>query len=207
MIYQIVSDKGDADVPYEYPVKVLGIIQARSTSKRLPRKIFKKIGAKSILRHCYDNCIKSKVEKWIIAMPHEELQQNWCHENHLRFPNVKENDVLGRFAAVSNEFPEYEWIVRITADCWNIDPTIIDDAVEYAIRTGRFITDQYNEGSTVQVFSRKDLLRADKEIKGKIREHCMEAVRKGWEKGSIDTQSEIDEARKRYANSYYRRSM
>lgn len=179
--------------------KVLGIIQARSTSKRLPGKIFKKIGDKTVLDWCIFNCLKSKVDQWMIAMPHNDFYEgNYWQTHYVATPNVKENDVLGRFARVAEEFPEYEWIVRITADCPFVDPTIIDDAVEYATRTGRFITDQYNEGSTVQVFSRKDLLRADKEIKGKLREHCMEAVRKGWKKGSIDTMADLRRARREY---------
>lgn len=197
--------------------KVLGIIQARSTSKRLPGKIFKKIGDKTILEHCLCNCLMSKVDQWVIAMPKGDsirpmlmvpnpidlttlnIPKGGFRETYVKYPEVRENDVLGRFARVAEEFPEYEWIVRITADCPFVSPNIIDQAVEHAIKTNRPQFDYFNEGSAVCVFRREDLLRADKEFKDKYRrEHVVEGFRKGFKKRSIDTQSDLNRERKLY---------
>lgn len=186
--------------------KVLGIIQARSNSKRLSGKIFKKIGDKIILEHCICNCMRSRVDFWVLAtapgtMP--KCSSVFIGGDIRKFqhsePGVKENDVLGRFVAVSNEFPEYEWIVRITADSPFVDPKIIDETIEHATKTGRPQFDYFNEGSCVAVFRREDLLRADKEFKDrKSREHVCECFRKGFEKRSIDTQSDLNRERRKY---------
>ena len=181
--------------------RVLGIIQARSTSKRLPGKIFMKIGDKTILEHCASRCLESKVDKWVCAVPYKEVEfELWPGNVEVRNPKVKENDVLGRFARVAEEFPEYEWIVRITADSPFVNPKIIDETIEHATKTNRPQFDYFNEGSCVAVFRREDLLKADKLIKGKMREHVCEGFRKGFpdDKGSIDTASDLKKARRKY---------
>jgi spore coat polysaccharide biosynthesis protein SpsF (cytidylyltransferase family) len=169
----------------------------------LPGKIFEKIYGKTILEHCLSNCVESMVHTWALAVPHKDPrisdmrgiaeEYSVCVHN----PNRKENDVLGRFADIATGF-NVEWIVRVTSDCPFVKPDIINQALMYAMFTGRFITDQYNEGSTVQVFTKEDLMRADRQLKGRIREHVCEGFRKGWVKGSIDTREELLNARKNY---------
>ena len=57
---------------YGNSYKIVAIIQARLTSTRLPRKILKKIGDKTVLEHCLTNVKKSNyVDQIVIATPHK----------------------------------------------------------------------------------------------------------------------------------------
>jgi len=107
------------------PLKVLGVIQARLTSKRFPGKILKKIGKKTVLQHVVDACKKAKkVDEWVIASPHPIPGfKTFIPEN------VKEEDVLSRIYQCALEYKP-DLVVRITADCPLLDPYWIDFCID-----------------------------------------------------------------------------
>ncbi|WP_186647664.1 cytidylyltransferase domain-containing protein [Fluviispira vulneris] len=105
------------------------IIQARMTSTRLPGKVMKILGDKSVLQHVIDRCSKSiYLSKIIIASPFGEESipiRTFAEENNVQYFEGLENDVLNRYYCASQQFNS-DIIVRITSDCPLIDPCIID---------------------------------------------------------------------------------
>lgn len=172
----------------------MAIIQARLTNTRLPKKILKKIGNKSILQHCVDNTRKSLwVNDVVVASPHY-IPDNF---NAHRFIG-NEDDVLDRYYQCAKEF-KADVIVRITADCPFIDPDIIDEAIEYFSRTDfGFVKFSPIDGLDTEVFSFELLEEAWKKTKDPYdREHVTPyMIRKT--KLSVDTKEELNRARRWY---------
>jgi spore coat polysaccharide biosynthesis protein SpsF len=113
------------------------IIQARMGSKRLPGKVMMDIHGKPMLQHVIERCQKIKnADKVIVVFPAEQSSKAlyevamtcgayWLYGS--------EDNVLSRYydAAVREDA---EVIVRVTADCPLIDPSVCDRVI--ALRRG-----------------------------------------------------------------------
>jgi spore coat polysaccharide biosynthesis protein SpsF len=118
-------------------MSVLGIIQARYSSERLPGKMLKNISGKPLIFHIVQRMRQSKmIDKVILATSTEgsddileetamELQVN-CFRGSL-------NDVMDRFVQAGKEFHAKN-IVRICGDNPLIDPLYIDKMVKCHLR-------------------------------------------------------------------------
>ena len=198
-------------------MKVILIAQARSTSTRLPNKNLLKIGDKSIIEHHISRLSKMNndiqgmlINEFIIATPHREPRlkdyqklankYGWVVEN----PNVDENNVLSRFVDISLRH-EADWVVRTTADCWDMGAMRVREIIKFATEYKNPIFDSFREGSTVEVFPAWCLYRTQNELfcnqsKEALshKEHVTSYFRKGFEKGSIDTKEDLAKARAEY---------
>lgn len=109
------------------------IVQARFGSTRLPGKILKPLSGKPMLLHVFNRLAQAKlVDKIIIAttiLPEDDAVQIFCEENKILFFRGSSADVLSRYYETAKRFNS-NVIIRITADCPLIDPTIIDKMVE-----------------------------------------------------------------------------
>lgn len=146
-------------------MKVLGIVQARSDSQRLPGKVMRPILGKPMIIHVLDRLNKSKyIDKIVLATSQESTDDHLAdlildHSYEL-FRGNKDN-VLDRFKEVEEKFPA-DVIVRITGDCPLIDPLIVDHLItkfmmedcDY-IRTE--VPDHFIRGFDVEVFSKVTL--------------------------------------------------
>ena len=144
--------------------KVGAIIQARTSSTRLPKKVLKKIGEHQVIDWVINRTKNSKLcdsivlattdEKTddILASKSEELNINLFRGN-------KEN-VLLRYIE-SARINNIDIIVRICADRPFIDPEFIDDAVTYYLNNNYDLIFNHNallnstwpRGFGVEVFS------------------------------------------------------
>lgn len=101
-------------------------IQARSKSTRLPGKIFKDIGSKSMLERVFE---ASHVEKWrkamqttvqILAPSDDQALVDFCEEKRLPVvvsdADIQDNDLLSRYMQAVVKLPECEGIIRVTSD-------------------------------------------------------------------------------------------
>jgi spore coat polysaccharide biosynthesis protein SpsF len=164
------------------------------TSTRLPGKILKKIGNKSVLCHCVDNVNKSMwIDEVVVASPHY-IKEKF---NAYRFIG-DEKDVLDRYYQCAKEF-RGDVIVRITADCPFIDPDIIDQAVEYFLKGDlEYVCFAPIDGMDTEVFSMKMLEKAHNNVKEQYdREHVTPYMRR-ITKLSIDTETDLNRARRWY---------
>ena len=125
-------------------VKADIIIQARTGSSRLPNKIFKEICGKPILKHVIDRLEKCKnVNKIIIATTTNEKDdsiEKFCINNKIHFYRGDENDVLDRYYKTAKYF-ESKYIIRITSDCPLIDPSIVDNMINFFFENNEIFLD------------------------------------------------------------------
>lgn len=146
-------------------MKIGAIIQARMGSTRLPDKIMKILHRKTILEHVIERVKQSKfIDEIIIATTtHErdsviEFEVSKSGEKAFR---GSENDVLSRYYYAAKE-NKLDVVVRITSDCPLIDPIVIDEIIEYYLKSKKDIVSNagsdlsnrtYPRGLDTEVFS------------------------------------------------------
>jgi len=145
-------------------LKVAAVIQARTSSTRLPRKVLKELPYNSGIT-CLEQVIRrlkksKRLNEIIIATTEgkedDDIVEIAQKESVKYFRGSKEN-VLSRyyFAAKENNI---DVIVRITSDCPCIDLDIIDLAIDAHINkmadyTSNTLTRTYPHGLDVEVFN------------------------------------------------------
>ena len=117
-------------------MKVLCILQARLSSKRLKNKVLKKILGKSMISLQIERIQRSKlIDKLIIATSTSPTDDRIINEikNQIIIRGPLKN-VLKRYYIVAKKFkPEH--VLRLTADCPLIDPKIIDKIISEFVYT------------------------------------------------------------------------
>ena len=109
--------------------KIVAIIQARATSKRLKNKVLKKINSVSVAELIYARLLRSKkIDEVVFCTP--KNKENSKLNKHLKKINAKifsgsENNVLKRFYFAAKQ-SHANTIVRITCDCPFVDISFID---------------------------------------------------------------------------------
>jgi spore coat polysaccharide biosynthesis protein SpsF (cytidylyltransferase family) len=143
-------------------MKIIAVIQARTSSSRLPNKVLMKIKNKPVLEHVIDRIKRSeKIDEVVVAttlnlsdLPIVEL----CAKKGIRVYCGSENDVLDRFYQLA-KIINPDLIVRITADCPVIDNTLIDKTIESHFASNAEYTKNQNfpDGMGSEIFSFKIL--------------------------------------------------
>jgi len=208
-------------------VDVVGIIQARTNSTRLPGKTLLDICGKPMLWRVIERVNQSQhINQTVVAIPERdrgsflECAASWKARVYI---GGEENDVLTRYYEAAKEY-NATVAVRITGDCPLIDPDIIDQAIEefihtasdYCSTTPSWITG-FPDGMDVEVFSFDVLEMACEESKtAEEREHVTMYMRENCEriqsvyyngpmkyggglKWSVDNQEDLELVREVYA--------
>jgi spore coat polysaccharide biosynthesis protein SpsF len=116
---------------------VIALLQARSSSSRLPGKVLKPILGEPMLARQIERVRRArKIDRLIVATsdsladdPIEALCKKAgadCHRGSL-------DDVLDRMAKAARPHKP-DWVVRLTGDCPIADPAVIDTAIEMAFK-------------------------------------------------------------------------
>ena len=175
---------------------ILAIIQARMGSSRLPGKVLLDLAGRPVLWHAVSRVQKaSLVDQVLVAttdQPSDEPIRRFCAEQAVQCFGGSEQDVLDRFvqAARFAGGTESDAIVRITADCPLIDPTVIDQVVAAYRQVGADYVSNvqpptFPDGLDVEVFRFSALLTAWREAKLiSEREHVTPYLRNHPEKFS-----------------------
>ncbi|MDI3549606.1 MAG: spore coat polysaccharide biosynthesis protein SpsF [Methanobacterium sp.] len=164
-------------------MKIGAIVQARTSSTRLPRKILMDLPYNSgitVLQNVLRRLKRSKfIEEIVVAtttdVPDQEIIEVAKGES-VRFFRGNKEDVLERYYFAAKEYG-FDIIVRITSDCPCIDPMVIDDVIRKHLNTGSDYTSNtllrtYPDGLDVEVFNFDTLHDAYKNAKSKSeREH------------------------------------
>jgi spore coat polysaccharide biosynthesis protein SpsF (cytidylyltransferase family) len=110
-------------------LKILGMIQARMSSTRLPNKVLLGLEGKSVLEHVVSRVARAKLVTDVVVattIKKEDLEiVKLCSGLGFSVFCGSENDVLDRFYQAARLF-EASHCVRITADCPMVDPDLID---------------------------------------------------------------------------------
>lgn len=161
-------------------MKIVGIIQVRTGSHRLPNKVFCMIGDQPLLWHVVNQAKKSSLINQIVIAttnnPNDDIIEQWSIKNNLCVVRGSESDVIKRFI-VASEITGADIIVRITADDPFKDPAITDLCIKTFLESTSDIVcnnfpPTFPEGLDVEVFSHIFLKRLDNDtISPSDREH------------------------------------
>jgi len=115
-------------------VKIIGVIQARMNSERLPGKIFAKVnGEESLLALIWRRISGVEIEWWLATTnsPADDVTEIWGSSNGLKVFRGDEDDVLSRFSAIVSK-SKCDWVVRVTADNPLVDSFVINELISQA---------------------------------------------------------------------------
>lgn len=168
-------------------MRVVAIIQARMTSTRLPGKVMACLRGVPVLGHMLARVRRSEcLDAVCIATTTNETDEpiaRLAADLSCLAVRGEEHDVLGRFNKAADETAA-DAIVRLTADCPMIDPSLIDAMVE-RFRAGELdylsnvVHRDFPDGLDVEILSRESLAHADREANVSYdREHVTTFIRR-----------------------------
>jgi len=178
--------------------KIILITQARTGSSRFPRKILKKIKGKSLLEIHLDRLKRSKNISEIIVATTTNIEDDILYEKSIELgvnsTRGSELDVLDRFYQ-SVKKKNAEWIVRVTSDCPLIDPKLVDNIVDFAIKYDKdycsnTLVENFPDGQDVEIFKFSALILSWKNATlNSEREHVTPYIRNNsdFKKGNLFT--------------------
>jgi len=130
-------------------MNVLGILQARASSSRLPGKVLKPILGRPMLLHQLDRVRRARsLDALVVATstdPSDDPIETLCASAGVACFRGSLDDVLDRFYQTAIAYRP-RTIVRLTGDCPLTDPTLIDRVVEF------FGTDDFDIAGTANTF-------------------------------------------------------
>ena len=145
---------------------IIGIVQVRMASTRLPKKAMVDLCGRPLLWHVIDRARKSKfIDKIVIATtesPEDDVIGKFCSDIKVDIFRGNADDVLDRFYQCAKKYLA-DIIVRITADDPFKEPAIIDRAIKLLISdksldyVSNTVKPSYPEGLDVEAFTFKTL--------------------------------------------------
>jgi spore coat polysaccharide biosynthesis protein SpsF len=150
--------------------KAILIIQARSTSERLPGKVLLPLGSKRVIEHVLTAAKASSLADTVILATTTNAADDPLaqigEQMGVRVVRGSEHDVLGRFMQAIARV-EGDVIIRNTADDPLLDPRVIDAVIGHYLKGGcdyasNIIQRTWPRGMDTEVFSREALILADR---------------------------------------------
>lgn len=147
---------------------ILAILQARTSSRRLPGKVLRPILGKPMLQMQIERLKQStSIDKLLVATsiePEDNPLEDLCDEIGVDCFRGNLNDVLDRFCRAASQYRP-RTIVRLTGDCPLTDPEIIDYGIAfYQNNSFDYVSNSlertYPIGLDLEVFSYKLLKEA-----------------------------------------------
>ena len=141
-------------------MKIIAIVQARTLSKRLPRKVLKPLGASTVIGVLLSRLSYSQKLSQIVVATSENTADDLLaeHIRELGFSVYRgaEDDVLHRILQAATIY-EADIVVRITGDCPLVDPKIVDKAIAVLMDNNcdyvsNVFPPTYPDGLDVEVF-------------------------------------------------------
>jgi len=187
--------------------KIVAMIQARMGSTRLPGKVAMPLGNSTVLEQVVKRVSRAKTVNEVIlvtTLSFDDLALvRVCADRNIRVFCGSENDVLDRYYQAA-KLVNPDHIIRITADCPLMDPSIIDLIVNRHLKsdvdyTSNVLKETYPDGLDVEVFKFHALEKAWKESK-KIsdREHVTLYIRNNpdlFQLNSVENKNDMSSLR------------
>jgi spore coat polysaccharide biosynthesis protein SpsF len=166
-------------------MKVITIIQARTTSSRLPNKVLLDLYGKCLLERVIDqaNGIKKSDEVWVATSVHEndDIIEYLCDRRGIPVYRGSLLDVRWRYYHIARQ-QKADIIVRITADNPFTEPEFADELIDSLINNSaldyaRMDKSLILDGSHSEVFTMKALEKSIREFDDdQNREHVTQAM-------------------------------
>ena len=150
-------------------MRTVCIIQARMSSTRLPGKVLLPLAGREVLAHVLARlaCCQT-LDEVVLATSSDasdDVLAQWCNTRGVSVFRGSLQDVLDRYYQCAVE-SRADAVVRITADCPALDPTIVDEVVR-SFQAGRYdlfyLGGEFPDGLDCAVFSFAALERAWRE--------------------------------------------
>jgi len=113
---------------------IVTLVQARMGSTRLPGKVLKELLGESLLFRQLERMQKARLVGTIQVImsdrPYDDVLASYCQEKGLAFFRGNENDLLDRHYQAAKLLAA-DAVVKIPSDCPLIDPSIIDEVIDY----------------------------------------------------------------------------
>jgi spore coat polysaccharide biosynthesis protein SpsF len=161
-------------------MKVVTIIQARMGSTRLPGKVLKDLGGRTVLERVVRRAQKCRLADEVVVAtsvePANDAIAEECTRLRVRVLRGSEDDLLDRYFRAA-EVTQADVVVRITSDCPLVDPGVSDESIRAFLETcpdyaSNVLERTYPRGLDTEVFSLCALDRAFREAKDPFqREH------------------------------------
>lgn len=113
---------------------VLGVIQARMGSTRLPGKLLAPLAGRPLLEWIVHRVRPARVDGWWLATTsniEDDVAAEWGTALGLDVLRGDPDDVLSRFVSIARQ-ERPEWLVRLTADNPFVDAVVVDELVHAA---------------------------------------------------------------------------
>jgi spore coat polysaccharide biosynthesis protein SpsF len=168
-------------------MEIIGILQARCSSTRLPGKVLRTIMGKPMLLHQIERLERSKrISKIVVATSNatdDDPIASLCLDHKIECYRGDLNDVLDRFYQAAVKYNALH-IARLTGDCPLTDPAVIDHVIEAYNEAGvdyasNALEPSYPDGLDVEVFNIATLKQAwEKAQLSSEREHVTPYIHK-----------------------------
>ena len=150
-------------------MKTVAIIQARMSSTRLPGKVLMPLAGEPVLWHVVNRIRTCKSITEVVVATSTDITdgaiEDWCLDAGVSCYRGSLDDVLDRYYQASL-LHSADAVVRITADCPAVDPTIVDEVV-YEFLAGKYdfygLSGKFPDGLDCTVFGFNALARAWRE--------------------------------------------
>lgn len=185
-------------------VSVWSVVQARLGSTRLPRKVLASFpNGPTMLDSVWDRALQIGHPVSLVIPPEDHELARTAIQRDWPYVLGHEHDVLYAYDKAAREL-HADHVVRVTGDCPFLDPWSARCTVAYHLERGADLTtDHLAEGRGVQVFTREALAWAAENAPPKTRHSpdvwLLDHGRVVTMKFSVDTQDDLDLARRRLA--------
>ncbi|EAO9488672.1 acylneuraminate cytidylyltransferase, partial [Salmonella enterica] len=119
-------------------MRVVGIIQARLGSTRLPKKMMMSLGQASVLEYVCKRALAIRNMSQVIVATTTNASDDelvkWCLKNDIEVFRGSEDDLLQRYLLCAQKY-EADYIVRITGDCPFISIDLAENLIDAVIDT------------------------------------------------------------------------
>ncbi|OUU13560.1 MAG: hypothetical protein CBB97_26020 [Candidatus Endolissoclinum sp. TMED37] len=202
--------------------KIIGIIQCRMGSKRLPGKAVKNIAGVPLLKFLLKNLKGSRtLSKIIVATSYKKenaIIVDICNDENISSYIGSEKNVLSRFIKIIKKY-NADIVVRLTGDNPLVDKHLVDDIVNKYLNNyfdydyiNNIERSGYPYGLFLEVFKSNALLKASKNINSSNKEHVTWHIRNNpnlfntsviktkkrfkYSRVTVDTQNDLDNVNK-----------
>ena len=154
-------------------MRIVGIIQARMGSTRLPGKILKDIGGETMLARVVRRTQRARALSQVVVAttksPADDVVVSECERLGVAVFRGAEQDVLDRYYWAAQAH-QAEALVRVTSDCPLIDPSVVDQVVDAFLNVGPDYTSNtlertYPRGLDTEVIAAAALARGWREAR------------------------------------------
>ena len=156
---------------------VICIVQARTSSTRLPGKVLKEILGRPMIEHLFERLSYSAlIDRSVLATSSDASDDplaDWAAARGIGCYRGDLDDVLGRYYQSALKFGA-KTVLRVTGDCPLIDPALLDKLITSFSTAGVDIAglSRYPDGLDGEIFTLEALRRADGEARlASEREH------------------------------------